>query len=176
LAGRTPREAVENFLAPIRKAVAFVTSEVLFASGSELSGGPHYVTFRQSPARLSGPDGIGLTFAHYYNVIQTSEPLRGPYRVHTAGYEYEFFSREGISIIAYHWHPTGQSHITWPHIHLPKAEVFDFSKVHPPTGRISVEAALRFAITDLGVVPRRGKWQQQFDRSERVFREFRTWG
>lgn len=175
MAGRTPRRAVENFLTPLCKAAAFVTSEVIYtgqAAGSDVQ----LVTFRQSPARLNGPTGIGLTFAHYYTVIETDEPGRGPYRVHSEGYEYEFFGRDSNSIIAYHWHPEGRSHITWPHIHLPKTLAFDFSKVHPPTGRISVEAVLRFALMDLGVTARRGNWQRQFDQSGQAFRDFRSWG
>jgi hypothetical protein len=44
-----------------------------------------------------------------------------------------------------------------------------------PTGRVSIEAVVRFRIEDLDVVPRRPDWDRVLERHEQAFREARTW-
>jgi hypothetical protein len=48
-------------------------------------------------------------------------------------------------------------------------------KLHLPTGRVSIEAVVRFLIEDLDVVPRRRDWSAVLDRHEEAFRRSRTW-
>ncbi len=70
MAGKTPREAVDNFLAPLNRAVACVTRQVLFADGYEPGGGPYTVTFRSGPTvHLGGPYDVGLHLTHNDVVI-----------------------------------------------------------------------------------------------------------
>ena len=52
---------------------------------------------------------------------------------------------------------------------------FQIDRLHPPTGRVSVEAVVRFLIEDLDVVPRRDDWGAILDRHEEAFRRSRTW-
>jgi hypothetical protein len=53
-------------------------------------------------------------------------------------------------LFAYHWHPTGASPVTWPHLHvLDPASAL--RKVHLPTGRISLEEVLRLAVVEFAV-------------------------
>ena len=66
--------------------------------------------------------------------------------------------------------------MTWPHIHAYGThESEELHKLHPPTGRVSIEAAVRFLIEDLGVVPRRADWRVILERNEGLFRERRSW-
>lgn len=94
----------------------------------------------------------------------------------TAEYIYELLDAEDKRIIAYHFHPVSELGIVWPRVHLSKTEPVDLRRAHPPTGRVSVEAILRFAILDLGVEPRSGGWEDDFKRSEEAFIRYRTWG
>ncbi len=81
------------------------------------------------------------------------------------------------SLIAWHWHPRGNSQVTWPHAHIPRHTTpLDLSKAYVPTGRISVEAVIRFAIDEVGTVPLRADWRAVLEETEKGFFESRTWG
>jgi len=46
---------------------------------------------------------------------------------------------------------------------------------HVPTGRVSLEAVVRFLIVELGVTLRRDDWEDVLADGERRFAERRTW-
>jgi hypothetical protein len=48
-------------------------------------------------------------------------------------------------------------------------------KLHLPTGRVSLEAVVRFLIDDLDVVPRRADWRAILARHEEASGRARTW-
>jgi hypothetical protein len=90
--------------------------------------------------------------------------------VRIAGYQYALYDADDREILAYHWHPEGSSHVTAPHLHLGAgAEVGrrDLASALPPTGQITLEDVLRFAITDLGVRPLRRDWSEILHRTRR---------
>jgi hypothetical protein len=176
LAGRTPHEAVNEFVRPLQRAVSFVTRDILVASGYRPADEPHVLTFPGGdPVRLSGDRRLGFLLIHRYT-IQRAEQRRGPWKVHSSEYSYELLDEDERRILAYLWHPYGRSPVTWPHLHIPKTLTFDLSRAHPPTGRVSVESVLRFAIQDLGVRALRGNWRAAMEKGEQAFLARRTWG
>jgi hypothetical protein len=65
---------------------------------------------------------------------------------------------------------------SWPHLHAYGArDMLTLHKLHLPTGRVALEAVVRFLILDLDVVPRRDDWRSVLDRHEEQFRQARTW-
>jgi hypothetical protein len=59
-------------------------------------------------------------------------------------------------IIAFHWHPDGQSPVTHPNLHISAGAQLGYAQLqnaHVPTGHINLQDVLRFAITDLGIEP-----------------------
>jgi hypothetical protein len=96
--------------------------------------------------------------------------------VSTAGWIYDLADADDTPIVAFHWHPQGSGRVTYPHIHAYSVhELEELHKLHPPTGRISIESVVRFLIEDLDVVPRRADWRAILERNEDLFRERRTW-
>jgi len=45
-----------------------------------------------------------------------------------------------------------------------------------PTGRISLEEILRYAIAELGVKTRRKNWVEILDRNQQLLEDWRAWG
>jgi hypothetical protein len=161
---------------PLQQAVSFVTRDVLIASGREPSDERHLLAFGGGdPARLRGDRKLSLRVAHRYRITEATGVL-GAWKVSTAEYVYELLDGDRRRVIAYHWHPVGRSAVTWPHVHLPKGTPFDLAQAHAPTGRISIEAVLRFAIQDLGVEPLRRNWREAMAKSEQLFLRQRSWG
>ncbi len=97
--------------------------------------------------------------------------VAGWWRPNPAGYWCELLHSGERELLAYHWHPTGASTITWPHIHVsgPTAPV-DLTRGHLPTGVVVLPAVLRYAIADLGVEPLRPDWEAVLAGAERALR------
>lgn len=179
MAGRTPREAVDNFLNPLQQALSCVTRSILVVSGGYYpSAEPHAATIGDGgPVRLTGRNPVFLVVRHHYRAIEAPGP-RGPWKVSTAGYLYSLKDSEDHDIISYHWHPTGGSGVTYPHLHLgagARVGHNELANAHIPTGRIALEDVLRLAIRDLGVTPLRNDWAEVLDSTQAAYEEWRTW-
>jgi len=153
---------------------------VLLARGHRPDAGPHLLALagQQGPVSLDGPATIGLFMAHRYDVVPSGD-ARVPWRVHSREYIYELTSRDRRCLLRWDWHPDGQAGeqpVRWPHLHLRGyTEPVDLSHGHVPTGRVSLEAVVRYAVCDLGVVPRRADWAAILDQHERAFVAARSW-
>jgi hypothetical protein len=78
MAGRTPQEAVQNFLAPLQQALSCVTREILFVRRREIpASNPGVLTLSNSPAKLGREGRFSLTAIQHYRAIE-AEALRGP--------------------------------------------------------------------------------------------------
>ena len=101
------------------------------------------------------------------------------WRVTTRGYLYSIESA-GVELVSYHWHPQGRSHVEGPHIHVGTAALTESGvltpKSHIPTSRISLEAVVRFVITELQVQPAVPDWSERLTLSDSVFQLYRKWG
>lgn len=179
MAGRTPQEAVHNFLEPLRKAVSCVTPAVLGVSGGYFpSATPHVLTLAQGdPVRLRADPPVLLSVIRHYRVVE-HEGSRGPWKVSTAAYYYTLSDVDEREIITYHWHPAGRSAVTYPHLHLGLAATVGYAplaEAHVPTGRVPLEQVLRLAIRDLGVRPLREDWRDVLEATQSAHETWRTW-
>jgi hypothetical protein len=92
-----------------------------------------------------------LTLEQGYEIVE-AEGERGPWKCSTQWYQYSLNDAEGREIVAYHWHPAGESNVTRPHAHLGVGARVDHPqllKAHLPTNRVSIEDFLlsAFAIS-----------------------------
>jgi len=86
LAGRTPREAVDTFLEPLKEVVGCITDEG-FVARIRRPGGPYPAAFQGDFAileRVGSLPPMRLDLAHSYRVVR-AEGGRGPWRVSSAG-------------------------------------------------------------------------------------------
>jgi hypothetical protein len=122
-------------------------------------------------------EGLRISLLQTYRIVETDDPERGPLKVSTRAYTYTLEDADEREIVAFHWHPAGRSPVTRPHLHLgPGCGVeAAVSKVHFPTGRISVGDFLWTLIDGFDVPARRDDWQNVLDASRDVFEEWRTW-
>jgi hypothetical protein len=178
LPGRNPREAVENFLDPLRDALACVANDKITTS----SGG------RGQPGRvhwwsINGREGVELSRTFrlkaqmHYEIIEDAE--NGPWRVTTRGYLYGVERADGRELVGAHWHPNSQSRHVEPHLHfsnLVTSQEGAFLARHPIyTGRVTFEWVIRFAVENLGAAPKVTDWATRLERTEGPHRENRTW-
>jgi hypothetical protein len=177
VAGSTPHQAVENYLAPLRRALSCVTDAQLQITGRVPADEPHRLTLGYGQPVALG-SGIALTAEQRYTIIE-AEGERGPWKVSTASYIYSLDDAEEREIVAFHWHPAGRSSEVRPHMHLGSGAGLGYHvlcKAHLPTNRVALEDVLRLAIKDLAVEPRRDDWSDVLWRSQSAFETWGTWG
>jgi hypothetical protein len=176
LAGRTPQEAVEDFLEPLREVVGCITDEGFVTRRPGSDGEQQTAAFQSGFTILERPSGdaLRLELLLRYVIVQ-AEGERGLWKVSTREYIYEIADERDELVAAYHWHPQS-GRITWPHVHVYGArDSLTLHKLHLPTGCIPVESIVRFLVEDLGVQPLRPNWDEIIIRREVASRQWRTW-
>ena len=184
MAGRTPPEAVNNFLAPLHRVLSCVTPEVISVGGGyHRSDRPHVLFFQNNPVMLGRDRRFALKLIQQYRIVEGEEE-RGPGKVSTVAYYYTLRTPEtpacpSQEVLGYHWHPQETHTLTYPHLHLYQgagALQHNLIKAHLPTARIAIEDVVRFVITQLGVVPLRDDWEAILAETQDAFQQWRTWG
>jgi hypothetical protein len=185
MAGRTPPEAVNNFLGPLHRALSCVTREVVSVRGGyHVALAPHALLFQNTPVVLGQDKRFALKLIQQYRIVEDAEPGRGPWKVSTVAYYYTVVIPESSTapsqeVFGYHWHPQERNAIAYPHLHLYQgAGTLQpyLVKAHLPTARIAVEDVVRCVITQLGVVPLKEDWETIFAETQAAFQQWRTWG
>lgn len=132
-------------------------------------------TLPEREEALQGASRLTFTMFHRYELRKQLET--NVWDVTSKGYVYQLHDQGGRELIAFHWHP-GQSHQPdFAHLHVttvdqpPQIQ----RKHHVPTGRVSLESVIRFAIQELGVRPLRPDWEQVLDAGQAKFDARRSW-
>ena len=167
MTGRTPAEAVSNYIGSIQRLISCISDAVVSVEGGYyVSDTSHVLRLNQDrPVRLGRMSGLWLTLKQYYHIVET-EGLRVHWTIAIEGYEYTIVDSDGREILTYHWHPGGQSPIAFHHLHLEHgAEVGreELQTAHLPTGYVSVADIIRLLIVDFGATPQRGDWESVLD-------------
>jgi hypothetical protein len=123
-------------------------------------------------ARWSGDGPLTLSIQHYYALVaDTTHNQRNRWQAKVATYYYTLDGTDGREILAYHWHPSGRSQTTTPHLHLGAGAGTlrtELMKAHLETGLVTPVALLSLVIEQCGVQPRRADWSAVLERTRRV--------
>jgi hypothetical protein len=155
-ASKTPAEAVERYRGRTVRLLSCVTNVHAVVRAYHLSDKPHQLELADTAKMRGGP--LSIDVAEEYELRQAA----GGWRVEIVGYLYAI-GHEGRELVSYHWHPQGESPITWPHMHVGvNVQVGDrwLAKVHLPTGNVGLEQIVATAIVELGVEPLRDDWER----------------
>lgn len=181
-----PRQAVDRYLEPFRAALGCIAHGTLVTTDER-----HYVVDRvyslvvneTDPLALRTNPYIALSAGQWFRVVQDDAIGYGPFRVHTVGYFYAFSTDAEQEVLNFQWTPeaTQPGQKRFPHVHVGRgllggnAQLFPetFHKKHIPTGRVSFESIIRFAIEELDVPPLRDDWSTVLERGQAEFDRYR---
>ncbi len=161
--GRTPAEAVNNYMESAQHAISCISDAVVNVGGGYYPADrPHTLRLNEDrPVRLGGPSRIWLYFHQYYRIVQL-EISGNLWTVTEVGYEYQILDSNHREILAYHWHPMGQSSFISQHLHVghgAMASREEIETAHLPTGYVSLPDIIRLLIRDFRATPKRGDWE-----------------
>lgn len=157
MSSRTPAEAVRLHLHQAQRLVSCVTGSVLVVKGARGPTDRRAISFAGDAADLSGIR-LKLELRQHFRTFE----LTGRSTLIVVGYHYAISDAAEREILAYHWHPSGQSPAVDPHLHLgPAAQIrqSDLASAHLPTGLISLPDVVQLAIDGFAVVPRIQSWR-----------------
>lgn len=176
----TPNEAFEQHINPFTDAIRCIAHGTLITSHERiyrLNEVYPLVLNNSDPLQLRSSPPLSLSAGQRVRIVLDDLIEDGPYRVQPVEYWSLLSTDDGREILAFHWTPeaTDSRQKTYPHIHIGTALLKDssippaFHKKHVPTGHVSIESIVRFAIEELGVVPLRPDWSAIRDRGQRRF-------
>lgn len=168
--GRTPFDAYRSFIGPVQSTFNTIAAGrlQLSAAAAHLPPGVPLDSYMNNgvpmPLRSSVIGACSLQVALRAQV----EPLTlGPYRFQCMlrGYSFVICSVDGREVFTFHWAPDAPGiQRNYPHMHVGavgsiSSRVADdrFHKLHIPTGILSSQHLVRFAIQELGVPVRPGQ-------------------
>jgi hypothetical protein len=165
VAARTPREALEALVSPLRDVVGCITSIGLRTDGINPDRAPHTIDFLgQDVIRL---ERRGIRPPILFLVSQgyaLDREADGRWSARTTRWVYQVKNSDQRELFAYHWHPVGRSHVTAPHLHISgRTEPAELGDVHFPTGPVTLADVVRLLIRDFQVRPRRADWSRILD-------------
>lgn len=119
---------------------------------------------------LALPNGVLFEALMHYEIVHAETE----WKISTRSYFYRLVI-SASEVFAMHWHPTGESRYVRPHVHLrPAGTTEGTAKLHMPTGRLSFEEAVEWAI-NCGLPPARDDWRQILDGSKKLHIQHRSW-
>ena len=158
---RASYEAVANYITNLQKLVSCVTPSVITAELHQPAPAPHSLTINYGePVFLSGPPRLQFALRQYFVTVDSAQS--SAWQIQVSSYFYELLDSDGREVLAYHWHPRGNSPVPTPHLHLEQGAQVGRTEVrdaHLPTGDVSLEAILRVLIEEMGVRPQRSDWE-----------------
>lgn len=163
----------EEYESRLQGVVACVTRQVLVGRQDD---GPRRRLLLQRGQAVQTASGERLRMRVELAFAVVPDPDVGE-RVRTEGYFYDVAELRELGeeqeIVGYHWNPEArEGEPSFPHVHVYGGRVVDgkhVSKMHLPTGRVSLEAFVRFLITELDVVPLRAGWEDVLREAELFF-------
>jgi hypothetical protein len=153
----------------LQRAVSCVTADVLTGRSDAVASN---LTLISRLARRSGDGPLTLTLQHYFALVADTTPnQRNRWQAKVVTYYYTLDDTDGREILAYHWHPSGRSQATTPHLHLGAGAGTlrpELTKAYLQTGLVTPVALLSLVVEQYGVQPRRADWPGVLERTLRA--------
>lgn len=170
--GRTPHQACEAYLEPLRKAANCLSPAAhMVLHGDRKLDALHYWELNTDSLQLTTDTGVTVSVVARQQVqVVECDPAEhgGKYRVSTRAYEYAL-NLNGVDQFRFDWHPDGNSTEGRPHVHTPP----DMRR-HWIGGRVTFEDFIENCI-EAGVTRARSGFREVLELSRSVHKQYRTW-
>lgn len=182
----TPEQAYNRYIDRLERALGCISPrrlDLVAPVKFQLDADYPLVLNNNDSVLLRGEADVFFSAGQRFRIVEDKEIEHGPYRVHTVEYWYQIDCPEDSQVLTYHWKPESDttSLEQAPHLHIGSSVVANdaplmrktFSKLHIPTGRVSIESIVRFLIIEIKVHPSVIEWETVLDEGQRLFDTFR---
>lgn len=183
MAGKTPREAVDNYISYLEETLSIITEDrlVVFPPSQKQFRAAYFPT--PATVRLNNRTNL------YISVVQllATQPLPdGNHKVRTRFYSYILLEEPEVArhgVVSYHWHPH-DSAVRFPHLHIKITGQLGYpdleqkiNRAHYPTSRVCLEDFVLLLIRYYDVKPRipKDKWTRLLEKNKKAFDKWATW-
>lgn len=170
--GRSPHQACEEYLEPLRKAANCLSPAAhIVLHGDRKLGAKLFWELNSDSLQLTTAAGVSVAIVARQQVqIVECDPAEheGKYRVSTRSYEYSL-NLNGIDQFRFDWHPVGNSAETRAHMHAPPN-----MRRHWLGGRVTFEDFIENCV-EAGVTPARDDYHDILELSRSIHKLYRTW-
>ena len=116
--GDTPAAAVGDLLGSLQRALSCVSPRVLVATGRRPGvGSENVLPAGVEPVALAAPGPLALRLGLRYE-LRPPEAGELRWRAPVVSYFFVLEDEGARELFAFHWHPVGQSAVSWPHVHV----------------------------------------------------------
>lgn len=179
--GKTPGEAVDNFLNPIKTAISVLGNAHLGSSSNPGLNTPEAATINQGDglrfdSSLYGRLTLRSTLNYVAIACDAADP-RGPYRCSSRSYIHSLYDDDRKLLMALHWHPLSASEDRGPHCHIGPTILPQAAELHIPTPRQSVEEFIITIIDTFGAATtvEEELWRPLLEDGHAVHAQWREW-
>jgi hypothetical protein len=178
--GRNPREAVDEYIAPLQRSLSCFSPGILRPSGYDTDI-LLQATFSYPTVELMtvGGEILHLSFVQGFSIIQPLFPKFGRYKVRTRSYIYQLENSNHQEILGFHWHPENTPDIQYPHMHIYQGAGDNIRQeirnIHFRTDRFAFEEFCQLLIKEFRVVPDRDDAEEVLSQNLRKFQNYKTW-
>ncbi len=171
MAGKSPREAADNFVFFIKETLSCISDHYVSAYQQSTK---LYKIYYEPYATLVAEDGKTylLSITQIFRTIPHPEQI-GQFKAKTQEYSYRLMAgeKENSELVAYHWHPHDPG-VKFPHLHLKASP-----RIHFPTSRVCLEDFVWLLMRDYQVKPRLkdDEWKEILERNKKAFEKMATW-
>ncbi len=138
---------------------------------------------------LKRKDGskLFLELDQHVQVLKVNTDKGARYRVSTVRYIYAIWKSPDDCLVGWHYHP--DLDVAFPHVHvydktdeaqkMAGCKPFMLNGMHMPSGRVSLEEVIKFAIIELEVIPEKKRaedWEKILSETGDRFETNKTWG
>jgi hypothetical protein len=182
VAVRTAHAARQTYIGLLQRALsAFAANAILVRSGHDSALGAEGLTLANGdpmPLRTGrGEAHLALAIRLHYRTVEAPGTLR-QWIVQPASYSHklEDAANPRHEILRYDWHPQIPG-VAFSHVHVPEAMGTITGRTHIPTGFVTLQDVVAFAIRDLGVVPlaARADWRIRLQHAGEALEASLTW-
>lgn len=177
MAARSRGEAFRDYGSALQQAIACFTANRFFVRSVAVPIADSFALNLANDDALELRDAHGtvqaaLSISLYCREVQLLAPTSG-WEIATVAYVYRLTAAEAEGapereIVEYHWHPW-VADVSFPHLHATDAPART-SRLHFPTGYVTLQDVLTLAMREFGVRANRSDWERPLGEADAVLR------
>jgi len=168
VAGKTPKEAADNFIHYFKESLNCLSSH--YVKAFQQTDKLYKIFYDPQPELTARAAKYKVSITQVFRVTPHPDDLK-EFKARTQEYSYVLLEENGEKeVVSYHWHPNDPG-VHYPHLHIPG------SRVHFPTSRVCLEDFISMLHRDYDVKRNlsQAECKKILEKNKKAFEKGATW-